>query len=65
VNDPENVGAARVRRQLTPGPISSSPGTAGLPPFISFSISYPELDLMVTGTDGKDLGLLHLSVARH
>src|SRR5882672_4494213 len=28
--------AAQVRRQLTPGPISSSPGTAGLPPFISF-----------------------------
>jgi hypothetical protein len=35
--------AARVRRQLTPGPISSSPGTAGLPPFISFSTSYREL----------------------
>src|SRR5712671_7919889 len=36
--------AARARRQLTPGPISSSPGTAGLPPFISFSTSYRELD---------------------
>src|SRR6266478_4364226 len=36
--------AARVRRQLTPGPISSLPGTAGLPPFISFSTSYPELN---------------------
>src|SRR5258705_4835914 len=35
--------AARVRRQLTRGPISSLPGTAGLPPFISFSTSYPEL----------------------
>src|SRR5262249_55429754 len=28
--------AALVRRPLTPGPISSSPGTAGLPPFIFF-----------------------------
>jgi hypothetical protein len=34
--------AALVRRQLTPGLISSLPGTAGLPPFISFSTSYPE-----------------------
>src|SRR5438034_9712629 len=33
-----------VRRQLTPGLISSLLGTAGLPPFISFSISYPELE---------------------
>src|SRR5215469_10065296 len=36
--------AALVRRQVTPGLISSFPGTAGLPPFISFSTSYPELD---------------------
>ena len=35
--------AAQVRRQLTPGLISSLPGTAGLPPFISFSTSYPEI----------------------
>ncbi len=35
--------AALVRRQLTPGLISSLPGTAGLRPFISFSTSYPEL----------------------
>src|SRR5258706_11831211 len=39
--------AARVKRQLTPGPISSLPGTAGLPPFISFSTSYPELNSAV------------------
>src|SRR5258705_3114304 len=39
--------AARVKRQLMPGPISSLPGTAGLPPFISFSTSYRELDSAV------------------
>src|SRR5580765_6658171 len=39
--------AALVRRQLTPGLISSLRGTAGLPPFISFSTSYPELDSAV------------------
>src|SRR5712671_2226868 len=39
--------AALVRRQLTPGLISSLCGTAGLPPFISFSTSYPELDSAV------------------
>jgi hypothetical protein len=38
--------AALVRRQLTPGLISSLPATAGLPPFISFSTSYPELPPM-------------------
>jgi hypothetical protein len=36
--------AVLLRRQLTPGLISSSSGTAGLPPFISFSTSYPDLD---------------------
>src|SRR5260370_37271431 len=41
--------AARVRRQLTPGPISSLRRTAGLPPFISFSTSYRELDSAVRG----------------
>ena len=37
--------AALVRRQLTPGLTSSLPGTAGLPPFISFSTSYAERSL--------------------
>ena len=31
---------ALAMRQLTPEQISSSPGTAGLPPFISFSTSW-------------------------
>src|SRR5215469_15760652 len=39
--------AARVRRQLTRGLISLLPGTAGLPRFICFSTSYPELDFAV------------------
>jgi len=39
--------AALVRRPLTRGLISSLPGTAGLPPFICFSTSYPELDFAV------------------
>lgn len=34
---------ALVRRQLTPGLISSLPGTGRLPPYIYFSTSYPEL----------------------
>ena len=38
--------AALVRRELTPGLISSLPGTAGLPPCISCSTSYPELPPM-------------------
>jgi SnoaL-like domain len=40
-------GAVLVRRQLTPGLISSLLGMAGLLPFISFSTSYPELDSAV------------------
>src|SRR5258708_7559899 len=36
--------ASLVRLLLTPGLISSLPRTAGLPPFISFSTSYRELD---------------------
>src|SRR6266849_4250090 len=39
--------AALVRRQLTPGLISSLPRAAGLPPYISFSTSYRELDSAV------------------
>jgi hypothetical protein len=39
--------AALVRRQLTPGLISSLPGTARLLPFIYFSTSYPELGSVV------------------
>src|SRR6266481_4005122 len=36
--------AILVKRQPTPVLISLLPGTAGLPPFISFSTSYAELD---------------------
>jgi hypothetical protein len=52
IAEPEELGnGGRVQwvsgrpgeRQRTPGLISSSSGTAGLPPFISFSTSYPEL----------------------
>src|ERR1700687_5291068 len=39
--------ATRVRRQLTPGPISSLRRTAGSPLFISFSTNYPDLDSAV------------------
>ena len=41
--------AGLVRRQLTPGLISSLPRAAGLPPFISFLTSYRELDSAVDG----------------
>jgi hypothetical protein len=37
--------AVLVRRQPAPGLIPSFPGTAVLAPFISFSTSYPELDV--------------------
>ena len=39
--------AALVRLQLTPGLISSLRGTAGSPPFISFSTSYREMDCIM------------------
>jgi len=49
IAEPEEVGgshgyrAALAMRRNTPERISSSPGTAGLPPFISSSTSSPEL----------------------
>ena len=42
---------ALVRRQLTPGLISSLLGTAGLPAFISFSTNYPKLDFCTGNTE--------------
>ena len=42
------VSGRPVKYQLTPGQISSLPGTAGLPPCISFSTSYPELSRRLT-----------------
>src|SRR6266404_9313958 len=56
--DPTGYRAARVRRQLTPGLISSLPGTAGLPPCISFSTSYFELD-----SQGRTSFLLQFRIA--
>src|SRR6266404_3788577 len=51
--------AALVRRQPTPGLISSLPGTAGLPPFISFSTSYRHLCDEHQRRDGQhDAGFL-------
>jgi dihydrofolate reductase len=48
--------ATLVSRQLTPGLISSLPGTAGLPPFISFSTSYPELPF-TSASDSQGVSL--------
>jgi hypothetical protein len=45
--------AALVSRQLTPGLISSLRETAGFPPFISFSTSYPELDSSTYGNSSR------------
>jgi hypothetical protein len=39
-----------VSRQRSPGLISSLPGTAALPQFISFSTSYPELNSLQRAT---------------
>ena len=51
--------AALVRRRLTPGLISSLPGTAGSPPFISSSTSYRHLRDEHQRRDGQhDVGCL-------
>ena len=51
-----------VSRQLTPGLISSLLGTAGLPPFISFSTSYPELDSAVIKTLTRRINVERVTV---
>ena len=51
-----------VSRPLTPGLISSLPGTAGLPPFISFSTSYPELDSAVMKTLTRRINVERVTV---
>jgi hypothetical protein len=53
---------ALVRRQRTPELISSLPGTAGLPPFISFSISYPELDSAMLNTLTRRINVERVTV---
>jgi hypothetical protein len=47
-------------RQLTPGLIASLPGTARLPPFISFSTSYPKR----TSVEPDGLGRPHRLLKR-
>jgi hypothetical protein len=51
-----------VSRPLTPGLISSLPGTAGLPPFISFSTSYPKLDCAVMNTQTRRINVERVTV---
>src|SRR6266511_2853651 len=51
--------AALMRRQRMPGLISSLPATAGLPPFISFSTSYPELDSDLPGGSDSSIDVKH------
>jgi hypothetical protein len=53
--------AGPVRRQLMPGLTSLLPETAGLPPFISFSISYPELDSAVRAPAASYVCFWHLA----
>jgi SnoaL-like protein len=45
ITEPEESGNGGLVRWVSGRLISSLPGTAGLPPFISFSTSYPELPL--------------------
>jgi hypothetical protein len=47
--------AALPRRQRTPAPISSSSGTAELPPFTCFSTSCPELAVMTRRRVSHDI----------
>jgi len=63
ITEPEESGngglvdgyrADLVSRRLTPELISSLPGTAGLPPFICFSTSYPELECFVAKAHESD-----------
>ena len=54
--------AALVGRQLTAGRISSLSGTAGLPPFISFSTSYPELPPVPRRCKGAQLRVRDLDL---
>src|SRR6201998_1154568 len=51
--------AALVRRQITPGLISSLPGTAGLPPFISFSTSSPDHEAFQIWIDRGSMSKRH------
>src|SRR5437879_7079572 len=46
--------AALVRHQLTPGPTSLLSAMAGLPPFISFSTNYLELNSAVLRHTGNE-----------
>src|SRR5262249_39426979 len=50
--------AALVMHQLTPGLISSLPGTAGLSPFISFSTSYPDQFFCLTGHTTRQVAVV-------
>ena len=50
-------------RQLTPGLISSLRGTAGLPPCISFSTSYPELNSAVMKTLTRRINVERVTIS--
>jgi hypothetical protein len=57
------VSGRLVRRQLTPGLISSLPGTAGSPPFISFSTSYRDGLYQGTGSSVSIPGVRNSSTS--